>query len=50
MCYSSLIVLGEKKKDDAESSTSLYSGVKSNVRDRVSGEVEKGGFITLPGR
>ena len=36
--------LGRKKKDDAESSTSLYSGVKSNVRDRVSGEVEKGGF------
>ena len=26
------------------------SGAKSNLRDRVSGEVEVGSFITLPGK
>ena len=44
------IIGRKKKKNDAWSSTSLYSCVKSHVRDRVSGEVEKGSFITLPGR
>ena len=33
---------------DAESLASLYSGAKSNVRDRVLGEVEKNCFIALP--
>lgn len=41
MCYSSLIVLGEKKKM-MPGSTSLYSCVKSNVRDRVWCSREKG--------
>ena len=36
--------------DDAESSASLYTGVKSNLGDRVLGEVEKDSFITLPGK
>ena len=35
---------------DAENSTSLYTNAKSNLRDRVSGEVEKNSFIALPGR
>ena len=35
---------------DAESSTSLYTSAKSNLRDRVLGEVEKDSFITLPGK
>ena len=37
-------------RDDAESSASLYTGVKSNLGDRVLGEVEKDSFITLPGK
>ena len=28
----------------------LYTGAKSNLRDRVLGEVEKNRFITLPGK
>ena len=28
----------------------LYTGAKSNLRDRVLGEVEKHGFIALPGK
>ena len=35
---------------DAENSTSLYTNTKSNLRDTVSGEVEKNSFIALPGR
>ena len=36
---------------DAESSaTSLYTGAKSNLRDRVLGEVEKNSFTALPGK
>ena len=33
---------------DAESSVSLCTGAKSNLRDRVLGEVEKESFIALP--
>ena len=33
---------------DAESSASLYSGAKPNLRDRVLGEVDKDSFIALP--
>ena len=35
---------------DAENLASLYSGAKSNVRDRVLGEVEKNCFIALPAK
>ena len=35
---------------DAKSSASLYTGAVSNLGDRVLGEVEKGSFITLPGK
>ena len=34
----------------AESSASLYTGAKWNLRDRVLGEVEKNSFIALPDR
>ena len=34
----------------AESSASLYTGVKLNLRDRVLGKVEKDSFIALPGK
>ena len=33
-----------------KSSVSLYTSAKSNLRDRVLGEVEKDSFITLPGK
>ena len=33
---------------DAESSASLCTSAKSNLRDRVLGEVEKNRFIALP--
>ena len=33
-----------------ESSASLYTSAKSNLKDRVLGEVEKDSFITLPGK
>ena len=33
---------------DAESLASLYAGAKSNLGDRVLGEVGKNSFITLP--
>ena len=35
---------------DAKRSTSPFTGTKSNLRDRVLGEVEKDSFIALPGR
>ena len=35
---------------DAESSASLCTSAKSNLRDRVLGEVEKNSFIALPGK
>ena len=35
---------------DEESLASLYVSAKSNLRDRVLGEVEKDGFIVLPGK
>ena len=28
----------------------LYNGAKSSLRDRVLGEIEKKGFIALPGK
>ena len=34
---------------DAESLVSLYTSTKSDLRDRVLGEVEKDSFIALPG-
>ena len=33
-----------------ESSASLYTGVESNLRDRVLGEAGKDSFIALPGK
>ena len=33
---------------DAESSASLYTSTESSLRDRVTGELKKDGFITLP--
>ena len=33
---------------DAQSSASLYTGVKLNLRDKVLGEVEKNSFSALP--
>ena len=44
-CVCSLFPIGT----DAEM-WSLYSGAKSNLRDRVLGEVEKNSFIALPGK
>ena len=41
---------GPFSENDAKSLASLYTGAKSNLRDRVSGEVEKGSFIALPGK
>ena len=35
---------------DAKRSTSPFTGTKSNLRDRVLGEVEKDSFIALPGK
>ena len=35
---------------DAKSSTSPFTCTKSNLRDRVLGEVEKDSLIALPGR
>lgn len=35
---------------DADSSASLYTGAKSNLGDRVFGEVEKDSFSALPGK
>ena len=35
---------------DADSSASLYTGAKSNLRDRIFGEVEKDSFSALPGK
>ena len=35
---------------DAESLVSLYTSTKSDLRDRVLGEVEKDSFIALPGK
>ena len=37
-----------KNDSVAESSASLYTGAKWNLRDRVLGEVEKNSFIALP--
>ena len=34
---------------DAESSASLYTGSKSNLGDRVLGDIKKDSFIALPG-
>ena len=42
--------MGGGRGFDAESSASLYTGAKSNLGDRVLGEVEKDSFITLPGK
>ena len=39
-----------KNDSVAESSASLYTGAKWNLRDRVLGEVEKNSFIALPDR
>ena len=36
--------------NDAKRSVSLFTSVKSNLRDRVWGEVEKSRFIALPGK
>ena len=35
---------------DTKSSAPLCTGAKSNLRDRVLGEVEKNSFIALPGK
>ena len=35
---------------DAKRSTSPFTGTKSNLRDRVLGEVEKDSFIALPSK
>ena len=35
---------------DAESLASLYPGAKSNLRDRVLGEVEKSSLMAFPGK
>ena len=36
--------------NDAKRSVSLFTSVKSNLRDRVWGEVEKESFLALPGK
>ena len=41
---------GPFSESDTKSLASLYISAKSNLRDRVSGEVEKGSFIALPGK
>ena len=38
------------KKTDAKSSASLFTGAKTNFRDRVLGEVEKESFTALLGK
>ena len=35
---------------DAKSSASLHNGAKSNLGDRVLGEVKKSSFIAFPGK
>ena len=40
----------QREKTDAESSASLYTSPKSNLRDRVWGVEEKRSFIALPGK
>ena len=38
-----------RTRSDAESSASLYTGSKSNLGDRVLGDIKKDSFIALPG-
>ena len=40
----------DNKAIDAKSSASLYTGVESNLGDRVWDELEKDSFIALPGK